>query len=128
MAIQISLLTKLSRLKYNVACCSILVSSKRMGWSSVQACSAMADLSVQHLMHASLCSFRRVVSRRVVSPMYTFPQVCQCVWMLYRANSHKNDKFNCVMLEEPVCLYNQMTDNGMVLKCISIIYRCTKCI
>ena len=56
-----------------LACCSILVSSQRMGWSSIQACSAMADLSVKPLMQASLCSFRRVPTRRLVSPMYTFP-------------------------------------------------------
>ena len=56
-----------------LACCSILVSSQWMGWSSVQACSAMADLSMKAFMQASLCSFRCVSSRRVVSPMYTLP-------------------------------------------------------
>ena len=35
----------------------------------------MADLTVRHLVQASLCSFRRVSSRRFVSPMYTLPQV-----------------------------------------------------
>ena len=45
-----------------VACCSILVSPQLIGWSSVQACLAMADLSMKPLMHASLCSFRRVSS------------------------------------------------------------------
>ena len=53
-----------------LSCCSVLVSPQRMGWSSVQACSVIADLSVKPLMHPSLCSFRRVVA-----PMYTFPQV-----------------------------------------------------
>ena len=49
---------------------SIPVSSQRMGWSSVQAFSAMADLLMKPLMHESLCSIRSVLSRRVVSPMY----------------------------------------------------------
>ena len=48
-----------------LACCSILVSSQWMGWSSIQACLAMADFFVKPLMHASLCSFRCVRSWHV---------------------------------------------------------------
>ena len=33
-----------------LACCSILGSPQRMGWSSVQACLAIADLSIKPLM------------------------------------------------------------------------------
>ena len=39
-----------------LARCKILVPLQLMGWSSAQACSAIADLSVWHLTQASLCS------------------------------------------------------------------------
>ena len=58
-----------------LAGCKIFVLVQLIGWSFAHACSAMADLSVRHLVQASLCSFRRVSSRRFVSPMYTLPQV-----------------------------------------------------
>ena len=57
-----------------LACCSILLSLQRMGWSSVQACSAIADLSMKPMIHAKY-SFRRVSSQHVASAIYTFPQV-----------------------------------------------------
>ena len=46
-----------------------------MGWSFVNACSAIVDLSVRPFLHASRCSFSLVPSLRPVSPMYTWPQV-----------------------------------------------------
>ena len=46
-----------------------------MGWSFVHACSAIADLSVRPFLHTSRCSFSLVPSLRLVSPMYTWPQV-----------------------------------------------------
>ena len=51
--------------------CSIL-SSPQMGWSSVQACSAMADLSVKPLMHASSDVFESMPS---LADAHAFPQV-----------------------------------------------------
>ena len=47
-----------------LARCKIFVSAQLIGWSFAHACSAMADLSVRYLVQASLCSFRRVSSRR----------------------------------------------------------------
>ena len=44
-----------------LARCKILVPLQLMGWSSAQACSAIADLSVWHLTQASLCSLRLVM-------------------------------------------------------------------
>ena len=41
-----------------LACCSILVSPQRMGWSSVQAYSAIADLFMKPLMHVSFMLFQ----------------------------------------------------------------------
>ena len=46
-----------------------------IGWCSVQACSAIADLSNEQLWHASLCSLILVPSLLMVSPTYTFPHV-----------------------------------------------------
>ena len=45
----------------------------------VQACSATADFSICCLRQASLCSLRRVSSRRLVSPMYDLPHE-QGIW------------------------------------------------
>ena len=53
-----------------LARCKIFVLVQLIGWSFAHACSAMADLSVRYLVQASLCSFKRVSSRRFVSPMY----------------------------------------------------------
>ena len=58
-----------------LARCRTFVASQRMGWSFVHACSAIADLSVRPFLHASRCSFSLVPSLRLVSPMYTWPQV-----------------------------------------------------
>ena len=43
-----------------LARCKILVPLQLMGWSSAQACSVIADLSVWHLTQASLCSLSLV--------------------------------------------------------------------
>ena len=43
------------------------------------ACSATADFSICCLRQASLCSLRRVSSRRLVSPMYDLPHE-QGIW------------------------------------------------
>ena len=53
----------------------IFTLSHLIGWCSVQACSAIADLSNDQLWHASLCSLILVPSLLMVSPMYTFPHV-----------------------------------------------------
>ena len=53
----------------------IFASAQLTGWPFAHACSAMADLSVRHLVQASLCSFRRVSRWRFVCRMYILPQV-----------------------------------------------------
>ena len=51
------------------------ISSHNIGWWSVQACSAIADLSNSPLLHAFWCSLTLVSNLLVVSPMYTLPHV-----------------------------------------------------
>ena len=58
-----------------LARCKTFVPVQFIGWSFVHACSAMADLSVRHFTHASLCFLILVSSLRLVSPMYTLLQV-----------------------------------------------------
>ena len=55
--------------------CKIFVLAQLIWWSFAHAWSAMADLSVRHFVQVSLCFFKRVSSRRFVSPIYTLPQV-----------------------------------------------------
>ena len=64
--------------------CRIFILAQFIGWSfvqacsggrSVQACSAMAALSVRHFVYASLCSFNRVPSLCLVSPI----PCCRCM-------------------------------------------------
>ena len=58
-----------------LACCKILVPLQLMGWSSDQTCSVIADLSVWHLMQASLCSLS-LVPRSLLVHMCMAPGSC----------------------------------------------------
>ena len=49
---------------FRLACCSILVSLQRIEWSSVLACSAIANLIVKPLMHASITRLRHAADEK----------------------------------------------------------------